>query len=68
VAGREAVVKSSIRVERPPIVFRLLAEDRIDLDAVKREYIRAVYYRTQNISEAARVLKVSPAMVREYCE
>jgi ActR/RegA family two-component response regulator len=56
-------VKSALRVERPPIVFRLLAEDGLDLELLKREYIRAVYWRTQNISETARVCKVARSTV-----
>jgi hypothetical protein len=59
---------SAIRVERPPLVFRLLAEDEIDLDTLKRDYIRAVYYRTKSMRAAARILKIADYTVRKYVE
>ncbi len=57
---------STIRVERPPTIFRLLAEDKLDLEAVKRDYIRAVYYRSGSFRETARILKIAASTVRGY--
>ena len=58
--------QSSVRVPAPRVEFTTLAHEGLDLDAVKRRYIEAVYFWTGDVKRAAKILKVDRSTVYRY--
>lgn len=57
---------SPVRVDAPSLEFSQLAMQELELDDVKRRYIRAVYFWTKSVSRTAKILKVARNTVQEY--
>jgi transposase-like protein len=48
--------------------FAALTEKGLDLEDVKRQYVRAMYYRTRSVLQTADALKVDRATVYRFLE
>lgn len=52
----------------PPVDFQRLADCELDLEEVKRQYARAVYFKTRSVLQTAAVLKVDRSTVYNYLQ
>jgi hypothetical protein len=58
---------STVRVEAPALEFSQLAMQELDLHAVKRQYVRAVYFWAGcSVVKAAKILKIDRNTVYGY--
>lgn len=53
-------------VDAPDAPFPQLALQELDLHAVKRRYIRAVYFWTKSVTRTAKICKVARNTVEAY--